>query len=73
MRADIEVECKEPQLIIDSIKPDMEKTGKFDAELKAEEGKIRLSVRAKDITGLLARINSYLRLIRISEEVQKND
>ena len=73
MRARIEIGCRNPKLILDSLKPDMEDIGKFRAELKAEDSRILLSVESDDISGLMAGINSYLKLIRLSEEVQKNE
>ena len=63
MKAEIEIECKNPKTVIDSIKPDIE-ARKFKIDLKSKEGKVILTVESEDISGLLAGINSYIRLIR---------
>jgi tRNA threonylcarbamoyladenosine modification (KEOPS) complex Pcc1 subunit len=66
MKAEIEIECKEPQIVIKSLKPDEEELKKFDVELKAEKNKVKIEIEAKDIPGLLAGINSYLRLVKVA-------
>jgi len=66
MKAEIEIACNEPELIIKSVKPDQEELNKFDVKLVSEKNKIKLKVEANDIPGLLAGINSYLRLIRVA-------
>lgn len=71
MKAEITIECADPQLIINSIKPDVRPTEKFSAQLKAEKAALRLSVESKDLTGLLAGINSYLRLARAALDVER--
>jgi len=63
MKAEIEIECKDPDIVIKSIKPDIE-AKKFDVKLENKNGKLILIIESKDITGLLAGINSYVRLIR---------
>lgn len=66
MKAEIELECKEPEIVIKSLKPDQEELKKFDIKLTAGKDKLRLSIEAEDISGLLAGINSYMRLIRVA-------
>jgi len=66
MKAEIEIECKEPDIIIKSLKPDQESVEKFDAKLTAEKEKIKLKIEAKDIPGLLAGINSYVKLVKVA-------
>lgn len=63
MKAEIEIECKNPDTIIKSINPDIE-AKKFDVKLENKNDKLILIIESKDITGLLAGINSYIRLIR---------
>jgi len=70
-RADIEIPCEDPQLIVDSLEPEMEKLEKFNSRVEADGDKIKLSVEAEEISGLLAGINSYIRLIRTSIETRK--
>lgn len=64
MKAEIEIECKEPNIIIKSLEPDAEQAKRFDVELKAENNKIKLEIKSKDVAGLLAGINSYMRLVK---------
>ena len=71
MKAEIEIECKNPEDIIKAIEPDMSATDRFNASLDAQEGRLKLKVDSDDVTGLLTGINSYLRLIRTAMEVEK--
>lgn len=66
MKAEINIECKDPKTVIKALKPDIEETKKFDVQLETDENKIRLIIKSDDIPGLLAGINSYMRLIRTS-------
>ncbi|MEM5778728.1 MAG: KEOPS complex subunit Pcc1 [Candidatus Aenigmatarchaeota archaeon] len=66
MKVEIEIECKEPEIIIKSIKPDLEELKKFNVNLKNEKNKLKIKIEANDISGLLAGINSYLRLIKVA-------
>jgi len=66
MKAEIEIECKKPDIVIKSIRPDVEEVKKFNVKIEAENNKIKLEIEADDIAGLLAGINSYMRLIRTS-------
>lgn len=65
MKAKIEIECENPEIVIKAIKPDMDEQ-RFRVELKANDNKIKIKVKAKDISSLLAGINSYVRLIKSS-------
>lgn len=64
MKALIEVECTNPDIILKSLQPDMDESGKFKVNVKTNSNKIILSVESEEIGGLLAGINSYLKLIR---------
>jgi len=66
MKAEIELECRDPETVVKSLKPDEEELKKFKVKLTAEKNKLKLKVEADDIPGLLAGINSYLRLIRVA-------
>ena len=70
-RAEIEIPCEDPQIVVDSLEPEMEKLEKFNSDVKVEDGKIKLLIEAEEISGLLAGINSYIRLIRTSIETNK--
>jgi len=66
MKAEIEIECKEPEIIIESLKPESIDLKKFDIKLKAEKDKIKLEIKAENISNLLAGINSYMKLIKVA-------
>lgn len=65
MKAKIEIECENPEIIVKAIKPDMDEQ-RFRVELKANDNKIKIKVKADNISSLLAGINSYVRLIKSS-------
>ena len=64
MKAKIEIECDDPDIIIKSIEPDIDVREKFNIKLEPDDDKIKMTVESDEITGLLAGINSYMRLIR---------
>ena len=69
VRAELEIECANPEIVVRSIKPDMVEHEKFSADIKAMKDKVVLKVESKEIVGLLAGINSYVRLIKTSTDV----
>ena len=71
MKAEIEIDCKDPEIIIKSLNPDNEELKKFDVSLQSEKNKIKIKVQAKDIPGLLAGINSYLRLVKLANDTME--
>jgi tRNA threonylcarbamoyladenosine modification (KEOPS) complex Pcc1 subunit len=70
MKAEIEIECKEPDTVIKSVSPELE-ARKFDVKLEDKKDRIILTIESKDITGLLAGINSYMKLIRTAISVKE--
>ena len=70
-KAEIEISCENPQIIVKSMEPEMEKLEKFKADVVVEGDKIKLLIEAEEISGLRAGINSYIRLIRTSIETNK--
>ncbi len=58
MKAEIEIECKDPQNAIKAIEPDMDQNEKFEIEVNANDDKIKVNVKSNEISGLLAGINS---------------
>jgi len=71
MKAEIEVDCENPEMVIKSIEPDMDKNNKFEVKLEAKKDKIEIKIKAKDTAGLLAGINSYLRLIKTTKDMEE--
>ena len=70
MKAEIEIDCKNPDMVIKSISPDID-VKKFDVKLEDGEDKIMLTIESKDMTGLLAGINSYMKMIRTAISVKE--
>lgn len=66
MKTEIEIECKEPEIIIASLKPESTDLKKFDVKFKAEKDKLKLEIKAENISSLLAGINSYMKLIKVA-------
>ena len=71
MRAEIEIECEEPETVIKSLEPDVEKINRFEVEFKTDKNKILLIVKSDDLGGLLAGINSYVRLIKAATDAMR--
>jgi len=70
LRAELEIECADPRSVVKSVSPDMGANERFSAELKAEKKSVKLTVESKDVTGLLAGVNSYARLIKTSADME---
>jgi len=68
MKATIEVDCKNPEIIIQSLKPEIDDSIKFGADVKSDNNKVILIIESRNISGLLAGINSYMRLIRVAKD-----
>ena len=71
MKAEIEIECKNPEKVIKAIEPDLDQNPKFEVQLKSKENKIKLQINSKEVTGLLAGTNSYLRLIKTTIDLEE--
>ena len=71
MRAELELDCANPDLIIKAIKPDVTESGRFKAAMKAGKKSVKLTVEAEDVGALLAGVNSYARLIKTAAEMEK--
>ncbi len=52
--------------MVKALKSDIEDAKKFNVKIEAEEDKIELEIESDNVSGLLAGINSYVRLIRTS-------
>ena len=72
MKATLEIECKNPKIVIEALKPDLEDdVKKFSGKISAGKDKVSVSVESETITGLSAGINSYLRLIKTASEASE--
>ena len=68
MKATIQVECQNPEIVIKALNPELDDSIKFTADVKSDKDKIILTIESDNISGLLAGINSYMRLIRVAKD-----
>jgi tRNA threonylcarbamoyladenosine modification (KEOPS) complex Pcc1 subunit len=66
MKAEIEIECERPDIVVKALGPETEETKKFTVKIEAGKDRLKLKLEAEDVSGLLAGINSYMRLIKTS-------
>ena len=59
MKAVVEIECENPELVKKSIEPETDNN----VELESMENKLVLKIESERIPTLMAGLNSYLRLI----------
>jgi len=71
MKATIEIDTDEPEKMIRAIEPDMGPSEKFDARLEAGRGKLTVVLESGTAGGLLAGINSVMRMIKTVKEVEE--
>ena len=64
VKSKIFIECTNPEKVISAIEPDMDNNYKFDVKIDSDKNGIFLGIESNDISGLLAGINSYLKLIK---------
>lgn len=67
--AHIEIACKNPKFIIESIKPDHKDTERFKVNMSSSKSKLIFDVEAEDISAMTAALNSYLRLVKSIEKL----
>ena len=66
MKAEIEIDCERPDIVVKALTPETEETKKFTVKLEAGKNSLKLKLEAESVPGLLAGINSYMRLIKTS-------
>ncbi|MFH1424172.1 MAG: KEOPS complex subunit Pcc1 [archaeon] len=59
------IQVKNPKAALKALKPDIDRTERFEVELVAEEKGIRIKAKATDEAALRAAIGSYSRLIEM--------
>lgn len=64
MKARLEIDCKNPEVVAKSVSPEAGQLKKFSASLKAEKKTLVLELESDSPSGLLAGMSSYIRLIR---------
>jgi tRNA threonylcarbamoyladenosine modification (KEOPS) complex Pcc1 subunit len=70
--AKIKIECKNPELIKKSLEPDIKNDEQSETVIKAEKDGIEIKINSKKLSYLKAIINSYISLVSMLTEVDKN-
>jgi tRNA threonylcarbamoyladenosine modification (KEOPS) complex Pcc1 subunit len=70
--AKVKIECKNPDLIKKSLEPDIKNDEQSETVVKAEKDGIEIKIKSKKLSYLKAIINSYLSLVSMLIEVDKN-
>ncbi len=66
----VEVETKKAEKIAESIRPDAEKEKNVEVKVTSEKGKVKIVIRAKKLSYLMATVNSYLSLVKMLDEME---
>jgi tRNA threonylcarbamoyladenosine modification (KEOPS) complex Pcc1 subunit len=68
----IELECRDPEHIADALKKDVEQTKKFGVTISTKPNVVILEFSSHELSGLLAGVNSYVKLAKLALEVSKD-
>ncbi|MCX6821739.1 MAG: KEOPS complex subunit Pcc1 [Candidatus Aenigmarchaeota archaeon] len=71
MQAIIKIECKDPEIIMKSLLPDIKEKKDLKINLKTDKGNLVIEIESKKISYLKAVINSYLSLVRALKELEE--
>jgi tRNA threonylcarbamoyladenosine modification (KEOPS) complex Pcc1 subunit len=71
MQAIIKIECKDPEIIMKSLLPDIKEKKDLKINLKTDKGNLIIEIESKKISYLKAVINSYLSLVRALKELEE--
>ena len=69
--AQVNLETENPQMVIDSLKPDMEDANRFSVKVSSSGKKLIFNIEATDVAALKAALNSYLRLVQVAQGLEK--
>ncbi len=68
MKAELEIEVRDPESVVKALEPDGWGS-RFSVVLRTGPRKLYIEVAAKNISALLAGINSCLKLVRLTQEL----
>jgi tRNA threonylcarbamoyladenosine modification (KEOPS) complex Pcc1 subunit len=71
MQAILKIECKNPEIIMKSLLPDIKEKKDPKIDLKIEKNNLIIEIESKKISYLKAVINSYLSLVRTLKELEE--
>lgn len=69
--ANLKFECRNPELIKRSLKPDAENSENVKTKITAEKDFIEINIKSKKLSHLKAIINSYISLASMLLEAEK--
>lgn len=70
MKATLRIECKEPELIMKSLLPDVQNKEDLKVNLSTKKNNLIIEIETKKISYLKAVINSYLSLVKALKELE---
>jgi len=70
MKATIEIECKNPEIIKKSLLPDIKDKKDINISLRNNKKNLIIEVETKKMSYLKAIINSYLSLVKMLKELE---
>jgi len=70
MKATIRIECKNPEIVKNSLLPDIENKESLKVNLSTEKNNLIIEIETKKISYLKAVINSYLSLVKALKELE---
>jgi tRNA threonylcarbamoyladenosine modification (KEOPS) complex Pcc1 subunit len=71
MQAILKIECKNPEIIMKSLLPDIKEKKDPKIDLKIDKNNLIIEIESKKISYLKAVINSYLSLVRALKELEE--
>lgn len=71
MEAVLKIPCKNPNIILKSLKPDIEEKRGIKIDLKTDKNNIIITINTQKISYLKAVVNSYLSLVKTLKQMEK--
>jgi len=68
--AEVKLETEDPQRVLDALKPDMEDANRFSVDASVAGKVLVFKIKASDIAALKAALNSYLRLVQVTQGLE---
>jgi len=68
--AEVKIETENPQMVLDSLKPDMDDANRFSVIASTSGKSLVFKIEANDIAALKAALNSYLRLVQVAQGLE---
>ena len=66
MKCLAEIECSDPELVVEAVSPEIESSDRVSVKLKSMKNRIDVMIESNDVSGLMIGFNSSMRLIKAS-------